>query len=254
MSRKQAHIPQPGERFGRLTVIKQGESEVDAKTQKKKSRYWCQCDCGSSEKLIRGASLVNGSIQSCGCLHDEISSRIMSESTHGKKYNEYDLSGSYGIGYTFKNDEFYFDLEDYDKIKNICWFIDGRGYVVGHDTSGCGKSIKMHQIILPTDNDHIVDHINTCAKNDNRKINLRVATQKENTRNRKISSNNTSGKTGISFDRRKNKWVAYIGYNHKNLYLGSFVQYQDAVDARIKAEDQYFGEFKYVQFNKIKGE
>ena len=27
-----------------------------------------------------------------------------------KKYNNYDLTGEYGIGYTFKNEEFYFDL------------------------------------------------------------------------------------------------------------------------------------------------
>lgn len=33
--------------------------------------------------------------------------------------NTYDLSGEYGIGYTTKGEEFWFDLEDYDKIKSI---------------------------------------------------------------------------------------------------------------------------------------
>ena len=37
-----------------------------------------------------------------------------------KKYNTYDLSGEYGIGYTSKGEEFYFDLDDYDKIKDYC--------------------------------------------------------------------------------------------------------------------------------------
>ena len=38
--------------------------------------------------------------------------------------NVYDLSGEYGIGYTLKGEEFYFDLEDYDKIKDYCWHIN----------------------------------------------------------------------------------------------------------------------------------
>lgn len=249
MSRKPRHIPQPGERFGRFVVIRKGEPEIDLKTGKKKSRYWCQCDCGSEEKLVRGANLVDGSIQSCGCLHSEMSSQILAASSHGKKYNNFDLSGSYGIGYTFKNEEFYFDIDDYDKIKDICWYIDARGYVVGHNIVGSKKQIKMHQIILPTDDGYIVDHINTDQKNDNRKSNLRIATQGENTRNRKISSNNTSGKTGVSFDKRKNQWVAYIGYNKNNIYLGAFVNRQDALNARIEAEKKYFGEFQYRQYD-----
>ena len=36
-----------------------------------------------------------------------------------KKYNRYDLSGEYGIGWTTNtNHVFYFDLEDYEKIKD----------------------------------------------------------------------------------------------------------------------------------------
>lgn len=39
MARKSPHIPQPGERFGRLVVIRKGEDEIDPKTKKHKSRY-----------------------------------------------------------------------------------------------------------------------------------------------------------------------------------------------------------------------
>ena len=40
-----------------------------------------------------------------------------------RKYNRYDLeSQEYGIGWTSNtNEEFWFDKEDYDKIKNYCW-------------------------------------------------------------------------------------------------------------------------------------
>ena len=216
MARKSPHIPQPGERFGRLIVIRKGEDEIDPKSNKRKSRYWCQCDCGSEEKLIRGANLVDGSIQSCGCLHREVSSETAkTKISHGKKYNTYDLTGEFGIGCTFKGEEFYFDLEDYDKIKNICWYLHSKGYIIGH-IAGSNKQIKMHQLILPTDDGYIVDHINTHMKTDNRKVNLRIATQMENTRNRQKQKNNTSGRTGVSFDKNANKWVAFIGYNQTN--------------------------------------
>ena len=47
-----------------------------------------------------------------------------------RKYNTYDLSGDYGIGYTEEGNEFSFDLEDYDKIKNYYWNIDNKGYIL----------------------------------------------------------------------------------------------------------------------------
>lgn len=38
------------------------------------------------------------------------------ENHNCKIFNKYDLSGEYGIGYTSKGEEFYFDLEDYKKM------------------------------------------------------------------------------------------------------------------------------------------
>lgn len=40
------------------------------------------------------------------------------------KTNTYDLTGEYGIGYTSSGDEFWFDLEDYDKIKKLLLAFD----------------------------------------------------------------------------------------------------------------------------------
>ena len=40
--------------------------------------------------------------------------------TMNKKYNDFDLSSNdYGIGFTLKGEPFYFDKDDYEKIKNI---------------------------------------------------------------------------------------------------------------------------------------
>lgn len=103
----------------------------------------------------------------------------------------------------------------------------------------------MHQVILQTDDGYIADHINTHMKTDNRKNNLRIASQMENVRNRKKQKNNTSGRTGVSLDKKNNKWVAFIGHHHKHINLGHFINFEDAVKAREEAEDKYFGEFKY---------
>jgi hypothetical protein len=78
--------------------------------------------------------------------------------------------------------------------------------------------------------------------------NLRVATQQENMRNRKMSSNNTSGHRGVSYDKRNKKWLAYIGHNHKHINLGMYNNFGDAVKAREEAEEKYFGEFAYKEF------
>lgn len=246
MARKSPRIPKPGDRFDRLVVKRKGEDYIDPKSGKHKSQYWCQCDCNSPEKLILGTALTAGKIRSCGCLHREVASETAkTKISHGKKYNKYDLSGEYGIGYTTKGQEFYFDLEDYDKIKDICWYIN-RGYLVGEDCSQTpSKTVRMHQIILPTEQDYIADHIFSDRKNDNRKSNLRVATQKENTRNRKMSRNNTSGHTGVSFSKRYKKWAAYIRFEDKQYHLGYFKQKKDAIAARKKAEKEMFGDFRY---------
>lgn len=55
-----------GQRFGRLTVIRKGNTDTKAKTAK----WLCRCDCGN-EKVILARSLQTGKTQSCGCLQKE---------------------------------------------------------------------------------------------------------------------------------------------------------------------------------------
>lgn len=58
-----------GQKFGRLTVVKQAETRITKSGQHK--TYWlCRCDCGN-EKEISANSLLNGRTQSCGCYHKE---------------------------------------------------------------------------------------------------------------------------------------------------------------------------------------
>lgn len=114
-----------------------------------------------------------------------------------------------------------------------------RGYRVG---SIFKKRYQAHRIIwlmyhgeLPN---HEIDHING-IRTDNRIENLRDVTHKENMKNQRLRSTNTSGVTGVSIHSKSGKWVAQIKVNGDAIYLGSFAQKDDAVSARKKAEHKY---------------
>lgn len=112
---------------------------------------------------------------------------------------------------------------------------DERGY---HQGWIKGQRYKAHRIIwkIVTGEDPItIDHING-ATNDNRWLNLRNATTKENGRNRKISVNNTSGVCGVGWVAECNKWSAAIKIDNRTIHLGFFLKFEDARDARLKAE------------------
>lgn len=173
-------------------------------------------------------------------MHRESSAR---NGKNNKKYNTYDLSGEYGVGYTSNGEKFYFDLEDYDLIKDYYWAKNTTGYL-----SANKNTVFMHRIILGLSNVSWVknrgDHRNH-NKLDNRKLNLRTATPNQNTMNSSLRSDNKSGITGIMWNKRNNNWYVQIGINGKNKYLGSFENFEDAVKARKDAEEKYFGEFSY---------
>lgn len=143
-----------GQKFGKLTVLKRVENYIKP-NGKQESQWLCECDCKDKTQIIvRGWCLNNKNTQSCGCLQKERASK-----SH-KKYNTYDLTGEYGIGYTSKGEEFYFDLEDYDKIKNYCWMISNNGYVITDISNANIKipKILLHRLIINCPTNLFVDH------------------------------------------------------------------------------------------------
>lgn len=227
-----------GQRFGRLTVIKRVDNSIQPSGQQK-AQWLCKCDCGN-EHIVKGYSLKNGDTKSCGCLNSEIASESIKRF---KKENTYDLSGNYGIGYTANGKKFYFDLEDYDKIKNYYWQVTKRGYVISSETKEHDRLVQ-HRLIMNCPEELEIDHIHQERKNDNRKNNLRICTHIKNSMNRDIRSDNTSGVTGVSFDKHCNKWVAMITYNGKRKKR-KFSDFSDAVRQRKEWEELYFSEYSY---------
>lgn len=223
-----------GQKFGKLTVIKRAPNNKNNRAQ-----WYCNCDCGKENIIVLSNSLLSGRTLSCGCLQKERTSKAAKE--NNKKYNTYDLSGEFGIGYTTKGEPFYFDLEDYELIKNYCWCYDKRKYVVTvcKNTEGKRKGIKFHQLVTNFQYKEI-DHENN-KKWDNRKINLRPCTHEENMRNVNKKVVNKSGYIGVIYYR--NKWVSSIYYKGKLIHLGTFEDKEQAIIARLKAEKEYYKDF-----------
>lgn len=233
-----------GERFGRLVVLEQCEDWVSLNGLLHKAQWLCQCDCGNQCKVTTN-DLISKNKQSCNCLHYETIAKR-------HKYNKYDLSGEYGIGYLEDKSEFYFDLDDYNLIKNYRWS-NNNGYIVCYKVKdGKRYRVHIHRLIMGLDNEdkHVVDHINL-KRNDNRKENLRICTRSQNQCNRDRQHEikaNKSGYTGIDIIHTKTKGDKYrvrIAINGKKHYLGYFDNLQDAIVARKNGEAKYHGEFAY---------
>lgn len=198
----------------------------------------CICDCGKCCTVL-GDHLRSGHTISCGCYNLEKSIEA------NKKFNTFDLSGDYGIGFTNKQEDFYFDLEDYEKIKKYCWYMS-HGYIYAQNSNlNGGGVVSLHRLIMDcNDKNFIVDHINHNTS-DNRKSNLRIVTKQQNAMNQSLRTNNISGVTGIHFVKEQQKWWARIKHNNKTINLGLYEDFSDAVKARKEAEDKYFGEYSY---------
>ena len=222
-----------GEKYNHWTIIGDAPDRIDA-SGKHHKRYLCRCDCGN--EVVKDYYKLKCGAKMCRECYLKILPNNGIPFEH--KENKYDLSGEYGIGWTYNsNKEFYFDIEDYEKIKDYCWYESKYGYIVAYGRN-YGKTIKMHTLLCCPGCDH-----KNRLKYDNRKFNLRECTQNDNTKNRSIPKSNTSGFIGVSYDKRANKWIAYICCDKKSHSLGSYTNKTDAIIARLKTEKEYSAEF-----------
>ena len=93
------------------------------------------------------------------------------------------------------------------------------------------------------ENKECVDHING-NRQENSLNNLRWASKTENGINKKIQTNNSTGYTGVMFDKRCNKYFSQIKYNNKIYHLGTFDNISDAVEARLRKSEELFKDFQ----------
>lgn len=87
-----------------------------------------------------------------------------------------------------------------------------------------------------------IDHKDGDPRN-NRIDNLRLATPAQNARNVKSHSDATSRFVGVSWYKPGQKWRATIWANGRQNSLGYFTKEEDAVAARERAAQRFFGNF-----------
>ena len=210
-----------GLKFGKLTVIHRIANNQDGRTM-----WHCLCECGREVDVL-GKSLTGNNTKTCGCSHKQ----------RDIKSNKYKVSGDTVTMYTSNGESFNFDIDILDKVIKYTWYIGNNGYVVCRY-----NSLLLHRFVLDCKGNEIVDHINH-NKLDNRKSNLRICSRAENNRNHILSKSNTTGITGVCFDKSKNKYRAYIGVNGKQKTLGYFNDIESAIKEREKAESLYYKEY-----------
>ena len=232
-----------GQMFGRLKVLHQAEDYINP-TGLHYAQWLCECQCEKrTQKIIRASSLLCHVVNSCGCIAKENITLINAKKE--RKKNKYVLSGRYGIGYASNNPNivFFFDLEDYNKIKNYTWvYNEHNGTMSSHNfftETGSNKLVYMQNFIS--------GHSRTSHKNhnklDNRKQNLRFATHSQSQSFRIKGKNNTSNFIGVSFRTKRQKWHSVISINNKRLHLGSSTSITDMIRLRLQAEYDIYKEF-----------
>ena len=54
-----------------------------------------------------------------------------------------------------------------------------------------------------------------------------------------------------TYDEKYDCWRVSITVDYKTIHVGSFASKEKAIDARLKAEKEYFGEYSYSNSSKL---
>lgn len=141
------------------------------------------------------------------------------------------------------------DDGDYEELSKYKWWAEKRGkhhirYYARRKTHVDGRRINefMHCTIMG----HVgVDHKNGNGL-DNRRENLRVATQAQNMANRRSNANSASSYKGVKLVNRR--WRARIKPDGKPIHLGYFDTAEEAARAYDWAAKRIYGEFALLNF------
>jgi hypothetical protein len=150
-----------------------------------------------------------------------------------------------------ENDYLLSDQYYWRAIKRNCGnhvYYTVQGYKRGGEMMGRShKLFYIHRLIMGSPKGMTIDHINGDVF-DNRKCNLRICTQGENSRNGHKQNKSISGYKGVIFDKRRNKYECKIKYNYKSIFLGCFIDPVEAAKIYDKKAVELFGEFACLNF------
>lgn len=184
------------------------------------SQWKCECKCGNMT-YVDTKQLKNGETQSCGCRHREIVKQ--------KRRNSADLVGK-TIG-AFTVISYHHSGED----KNVYW--------------SCRCNVCGKECIMTT---HKIKANKSCGCLERKSLQIGQTmcrdSHQEGTCLYQITGlkeykTSTTGKRGVSYNKRSSKYTARITFQGKRYWLGAYQALEDAVQAREIAERNIFGSF-----------
>lgn len=145
------------------------------------------------------------------------------------------------------------DDADYDWLNQRKWYAakdySGDFYATRNFTCAANKqhSIRMSRAILGLKRGDLRkgDHINHNTL-DNRRANLRICTNQQNSMNQKSTQNTTSRFKGVSWYKARKKWMTQIYVNGKTKHLGYFIVEEKAAQAYNIAAKKYHKNFAFL--------
>lgn len=195
-----------GMKFGRLTVVERVQSKGNTK-------WKCACEC-NNETFVYSDHLKRGKVVSCGCKRNERKVEVRKQeipeynswramldrcnNSNNDKYNHYGGRGITVCEEWRSFDRFYLDM---GKKPSKTYTIDRIDTEGNYEPSNCKWSTVNEQV-----------------------------------RNRRILRNNTSGASGVMWNKQNNKWAVVITVDNKKIHLGYFADFNDALQARKEAE------------------
>ena len=121
-------------------------------------------------------------------------------------------------------------------------FVDSKGYLSVNINKKC---FYLHRIIWMMqygEMPELLDHVDGNRQN-NKIENLRLANRFENSHNKQINKNNTSGVKGVYWHRKAKKWAAQITKHNKHYSLGVFETKELAAEFVALAREMLHGKF-----------
>lgn len=141
------------------------------------------------------------------------------------------------------------DDDDLEKVSSRTWYVrEIRGvkyaFTNGRRGSDDPHTLGMHTLISGF---AVTDHKDHDGLN-NRRENLRDGSGPRNAQNTRSHRGSTSRFKGVSWDRSRNKWAAYIKAGSRHLNLGRFSDELEAARAYDEAARTHFGEYAHLNF------